>query len=71
MAGAFAGDRSEQVPELLAEGFLTQVQVEESRTIDNETAPIDLARRYILIFWKRQLEQQQRNNKLTKGTTLE
>ncbi|VGO17845.1 DNA primase [Pontiella desulfatans] len=53
-------------PETLTEGFhefddatqkiISQVQVEESRTIDNETSAVETAQRYILIFWKRHLE---------------
>ena len=39
---------------------ISRVQVEESRTIDNETSPIELAQRYILLFWKRTLEQEQK-----------
>ncbi|VGO21689.1 DNA primase [Pontiella sulfatireligans] len=56
-------------PETLTEGFhdydedtqkvITRVQVEESRTIDAETTPAELAQRYILIFWKRFLEREQ------------
>jgi hypothetical protein len=40
--------------------LISRVQVEESRTIDNETSPIELAQRYILLFWKKKLEQEQR-----------
>ncbi len=39
---------------------IAQIQVEESRTIDNETTPIELAQRYILLFWKRHLEHEQK-----------
>ncbi len=56
-------------PETLTEGFhefeeetqkmITRVQVEESRTIDEETTAIELAQRYILIFWKRHIEREQ------------
>ncbi|MCF7818593.1 MAG: DNA primase [Kiritimatiellales bacterium] len=56
-------------PEALTEGFhdfneetqrvISSVQVEESRGIDAETLPIELAQRYILLFWQRQLEQEQ------------
>jgi DNA primase len=56
-------------PETLAEGFhefdedmqkmISRVQVEESRTIDAETLPVELAHRYILLFWKRYLEREQ------------
>ncbi len=56
-------------PETLTEGFhefeeetqkmITRVQVEESRTIDAETTAVDLAQRYILLFWKRFLEREQ------------
>lgn len=37
---------------------ISRVQVEESRTIDAETEPIELAQRYILLFWKGRLEQE-------------
>lgn len=37
---------------------ISQVQVAESRAIDNETLPVELAQRYILLFWKRQLERE-------------
>jgi len=56
-------------PETLTEAFhefdedtqkiITRVQVEESRSIDNETLPVELAQRYILLFWKRALEHEQ------------
>jgi DNA primase len=56
-------------PETLTEGFhefgedvqkvISQVQVEESRTIDTENSPLELAQRYILLFWKRRLEREQ------------
>jgi DNA primase len=56
-------------PETLTEGFhefdeatqkvITRIQVEESRSIDTETSPVDLAQRYILLFWKRHLERDQ------------
>lgn len=56
-------------PETLTDGFhefdeetqmiITRVQVQESRAIDSETLPVDLAQRYILLFWKRHLEQEQ------------
>ena len=55
--------------ETLTEGFheydeelqkmISRIQVAESRGIDSETTPVELARRYILLFWKRQLERQQ------------
>ncbi len=57
------------LPETLTEGFqefdeerqriISRVQVEESRAIDEETSPIELAQHYILLFWKRQLEREQ------------
>ncbi|MEN8255324.1 MAG: DNA primase [Verrucomicrobiota bacterium] len=57
------------LPETLTEGFqdfdeerqriISRIQVEESRAIDEETSPIELAQRYILLFWKRQLECEQ------------
>jgi len=57
------------LPETLTEGFqdfdeerqriISRVQVEESRVIDSETSPIELVQRYILLFWKRQLEREQ------------
>ncbi len=56
-------------PETLTEGFhdhdqetqklISRIQVEESRTIDAESTPIELAQRYILLFWKHHLEQEQ------------
>jgi DNA primase len=56
-------------PETLTEGFhefddatqkiISQIQVQESRKIDEETLPTDLAQRYILLFWKRAIEQEQ------------
>ena len=56
-------------PEALTEGFhefdeerqkmISRVQVEESRRIDSETSPVELAHRYILLFWKRRLEREQ------------
>ncbi len=58
-----------ELPEALTEGFqdfddasqkvISRVQVEESRTIDAETEPVELAQRYVLLFWKRQLEREQ------------
>lgn len=57
------------LPETLTEGFqdfdaetqkiISRVQVEESRAIDAETSPAELAQRYILLFWKRWLEREQ------------
>jgi len=57
------------LPETLTEGFqdfdeerqrvISRIQVEESRAIDEETSSIELAQRYILLFWKRQLEREQ------------
>ena len=38
---------------------ITRIQVEESRSIDAETKPMDLAQRYIQLFWKRYLEREQ------------
>ncbi len=65
-------------PDTLTEGFhefdedmqkaITAVQVEESRAIDAETQPIDLARRYVMLFWKRHLERAQK--KLVQRTDL-
>ncbi len=56
-------------PEALTEGFhdfdaetqkvISRVQVEESRTIDAETTPVELVHRYILLFWNRRLEREQ------------
>ena len=56
-------------PETLTEGFheydeemqkvITRIQVEESRSIDAETLPIEIAQRYIQIFWTRHLEREQ------------
>ena len=56
-------------PETLTEGFhefdeptqkiISQIQVEESRTMDEEISPVDLAQRYILIFWERALKREQ------------
>ncbi|MBN2683817.1 MAG: DNA primase [Pontiellaceae bacterium] len=56
-------------PETLTDGFhehneetqkvIARVQVEESRTIDAETTAVELAQRYILIFWKRYIEREQ------------
>lgn len=56
-------------PETLTEGFhefdeatqkvISQIQVQESRAIDEEVLPVELAQRYILIFWKRRLEFEQ------------
>jgi DNA primase len=56
-------------PETLTEDFhefsgdeqkmISRVQVEESKSIDAETLPIELAQRYILIFWKRHFERMQ------------
>ncbi|MEI6891623.1 MAG: DNA primase [Pontiella sp.] len=56
-------------PEMLTEGFhefdestqkiISKVQVQESRTIDAETTPVELAQRYILIFWERALKREQ------------
>ncbi len=57
------------LPEALTEGFqdfdeasqkvISRVQVEESRTIDAETEPVELAQHYVVLFWKRQLEHEQ------------
>ncbi len=65
-------------PETLTEGFqefdeetqkvISRVQVEESRAIDSETTPDELAQRYILLFWKRHLEHEQ--SVLSKRTDL-
>ena len=55
-------------PETLTEGFheyddetkkvISRIQVEESRAIDSETSPVELAQRYILLFWRRHLERE-------------
>ncbi len=65
-------------PETLTDGFhefdeetqkvISSVQVEESRSIDSETTSIELAQRYILLFWKRHLEGEQ--STLTRRTDL-
>jgi hypothetical protein len=65
-------------PEALTEGFhdfdaetqkvISRVQVEESRTIDAETTPVELAQQYILRFWKPRLEREQLA--LTKRTDM-
>jgi len=65
-------------PETLTEGFhefdgetqqvVSQVQIGESRAIDAETLPVELAQRYILLFWKRHLEREQ--SALAKRTDL-
>lgn len=57
------------LPETLTESFqdfdeetqrvISQVQVDESRRIDKESTPIELARHYIKLFWRRQLERDQ------------
>jgi len=57
------------LPEALTEGFqdfdeetqrvISRVQVEESRTIDEETTAVELVQQYILLFWKRRLEREQ------------
>ena len=39
--------------------FISRIQIEESRAIDAETLPLELAQRYILLFWKRHLEREQ------------
>lgn len=56
-------------PEALTESFhdfneetqrvISRIQVEESKTIDAETTPVELAHHYILLFWKRRLEREQ------------
>jgi DNA primase len=58
------------LPETLTETFhdfdeetqkvISRVQVEESRTIDDESSAIELAQRYILLFWKRKLDLEQK-----------
>ena len=65
-------------PETLTENFhefdedtqkiITRVQVEESRSIDPETSYSELAQRYILLFWKRHLDREQKA--LSKRTDL-
>ncbi len=57
------------LPESLTEAFhdfdeetqkvISRVQVEESRTIDAETSPVELARHYVLLFWKQRLKREQ------------
>lgn len=57
-------------PETLTDGLhefdedtqkvISRIQVEESRAIDAETLPLELAQRYILLFWKRHLESEQK-----------
>jgi DNA primase len=42
-----------------AQKVISRVMAEESKTIDTETLPEDLAQRYILVFWKRYLEHEQ------------
>jgi DNA primase len=39
--------------------IISRLMAEESKKIDTETSPVDLAQRYILIFWKRHLEREQ------------
>ena len=66
------------LPETLTEGFqdfdeerqriISRVQVEESRAIDAETSSVELAQRYIPMFWRRQLEREQ--TLLSKRTDL-
>jgi DNA primase len=56
------------LPEALTEGFqdfdeetqrvVSRVQVEESRAIDAETTAVELAQRYVLLFWSRKLERE-------------
>ena len=56
------------LPESLTEGFqdfdeerqriVSRIQVEESRSIDAETSPIELAQHYILLFWRNQLDRE-------------
>lgn len=56
------------LPEALMEGFqdfdeetqrvVSRVQVEESRAIDAETTAVELAQRYVLLFWSRKLERE-------------
>jgi len=38
---------------------ISRVQVEESRKIDNETTAVEAAQKYIMVFWKRNLEREQ------------
>jgi hypothetical protein len=56
------------LPDALTEGFqefdeetqrvISRIQVEESRPIDSESTPDELAQRYILLFWRRRLERE-------------
>jgi hypothetical protein len=39
---------------------ISQIQAEESRSIDKDNSAVELTQRYILLFWKRQLEHEQR-----------
>ncbi|NNJ71162.1 MAG: DNA primase [Kiritimatiellales bacterium] len=41
--------------------IISRVMAEESKTIDSETSAVELVQRYILLFWKRHLEQEQAN----------
>jgi DNA primase len=36
--------------------LIARIQVQESRAIDEETSPDELAEKYVLLFWKRQIE---------------
>lgn len=57
------------LPETLTEGFqdfdeekqriISRIQIGESRAIDASTTPVELARDYILLFWKRKLKREQ------------
>ena len=38
---------------------ISRVQVEESRKIDDETTAVETAQKYIMVFWKRNLEREQ------------
>jgi DNA primase len=56
-------------PETLTDGLhdypeetqrvISRIMTEESRSIDSENSPVELAQRYILLFWKRALEREQ------------
>ena len=66
------------LPETLTETFhefdeetqrvISRVQVEESRTIDDESSAIEIVKRYILLFWKRKLDVEQ--HELTRRSDL-
>jgi DNA primase len=57
------------LPEALTEGFqdfdeekqrvISRIQVEESRPIDAESSPEELAQYYVMLFWRRRLDREQ------------